>query len=879
MRTNLVYPFIAALISLFMLKTERASAITYYSKANGNWNAASTWSTVTYGDPTNTGTYPVTGDIVNIGDGYTILLVSSSACSGLNIGQGTSGILEYPNFGTITLSVSGSITINNGGKLWYNYNNSRTHNLFVSVDLTNNGTLDLYSDNNDVVNLIFNGAANCNISGTGTFAFNLVTVSKASRSYYLNVQSDAFLTAAPPSTTNPRIDLVKGTFVCNTATTTSWSDAVATCYTIPMDVILEVRSGTVNMLTAGDTLINSGKIYLTGGRLEIGSTAGKKGILYKDAGSIDPEIEITAGTLLVYGGINSFTGSNPLVFKMTGGNLDLNSGTTGTDGYPLLVQNTSGSQFVISSGNIYIRKPSSTPATPEFDFGSSNVYHNVTDGHVYFGDGFTPYTFDYMPYVSYTYPSFEAAGAIGTILKPYTFINSKMLSLKIGIGNTFDIASGGNNATSTQISITSTVDGMYAFYNEGTFLERTGHVILTGTVLQYYYSPAGEYTFYNLTVNNPAGIYLDKPMTISGTLTLTNGVVSCTATELLTINHNALVTGTSNSSFIDGPVCKIGNAAFTFPVGDNGVYRPISISAPTLDSDAYTATYFYTSPDPTYPITSLAPSLSHISDTEYWTLDRGMGSSTVNVTLSWNGTSGGIDDLPTLRVAQWDGSMWQDQGNGGTTGNTAAGTIVNALPTASFGPFTLASSSGSNNSLPVELINFHVISKDGVNEINWMTASEKDNDFFQIEKTTDGVSYQIIAEVDGAGNSTSVIRYQFNDLNSENKSCYRLKQFDFNGDFNYSETKCAGINHQAGFTIKPSIIRDEDLTIELSNDSRSNTKLFITDVTGKIVFSKNLNEAINIIYNNEINFGAKGIYHVTLVSDNSTVHSNRVVVL
>ncbi len=879
MRTNLNFLYIAALVSLFTLLANNAGAITYYSKANGNWNASSTWSTVTYGNPTNTGTFPVAGDIVNIGDGYTILLVSSSFCSGLNIGQGTSGVLEYPNFGSITLSVSGSITINIGGKLWYNYNNSRTHNLFVSVDLTNNGILDLYSDNNDVVNLIFNGAANCNISGTGSFAFNLVTVSKASRSYYLNVQSQAFLIAAPPSTTYPRIDLVKGTFVCNTATTTTWSDPVATSYTIPMDVILEVRSGAVNMLTAGDTLINSGKIYMTGGRLEVGTSAGKKGILYKDAGVLDPEIEIAAGTLLVYGGITNFTGTNPLVFKMTGGNLDLNSGTTGTDGYPMLIQNTSGSQFVMTSGNIYIRKPSSTPTTPEIDFGSSNVYHNVTDGHVYFGDGFTPYTFDYMPYVSYTYPSFEAAGAIGTILKPYTFINSKMLSLKIGIGNTFDVASGGNNATSTQISITSTVDGMYAFYNEGAFLERTGHIILTGTVLQYYYSLAGEYTFYNLTVNNPAGIFLDKPMTITGTLTFINGIVRSTATEILTINNNALTTGASNSSFVDGPVCKIGSAAFTFPVGDNNLYRPISISAPTFDTDSYTAMHFHVSPDPTYPKTSIAPTLDHISDTEYWTLDRGAGASTVNVTLTWNGTSGGIDDLPSLRVAQWDGSMWQDQGNGGTTGNTAAGTIVNAFPTSSFGPFTLASSSGSNNSLPVELINFNVVTNAGVNEISWVTVSEKDNDFFQVEKTSDGVNFRIIAEVDGAGNSTSTIRYQIKDLNSDYKACYRLKQFDFNGDFNYSEIKCAEINHQAGVTIKPSIIHDEDLTIELSDQSISNTKLFITDAQGKIVFSKKLNEVINIIHINEINFGANGVYQITLFSDNSAIRSHRIIVL
>ncbi len=876
MRTILNKMYNAVVLITLLIIVKESDATTYYSRTSGQWNLASSWSTVTYGDPTNTGTYPITGDMVYIGDGHTILLASSSACSGLDIGQGTSGILEYPNFGTITLSISGALTINNGGKLWYNYNNSRTHNLFVSGDVTNNGILDLYSDANDYANMVFNGAASCNITGTGTFAFNLVTISKATRSYYINVTSAAFLAAAPPSTALPRIDLVKGTFVCNTATTTSWSDPVATSYTIPMDVILEVRTGTVNMLTAGDTLINSGKIYITGGILEVGSSAGKKGILNRDAGSIDPEVEITAGTLKVYGGLSVYTGSNPWVFKMTGGNLDLNSGSTRTDGYPLYIPNISGSQFVMTGGNIYIRKPSTTAATVDLDFGSSNVYHNVTDGHIYFGDGTTAYAFDYMPYVSYGYPHMESAGISGTSLKPSININSKMLSLKVGTGNTFDISSAGTNGTSTQITLTGALDGFYALYNEGTFQERTGQIVMSGTVPQYYYSSTGEYIIHNLTVNNTTGIHLDMPLTIAGTLTLTSGIIYSTSTNIVTFNNGSSVTGASNTAYIDGPARKVGNTAFTFPIGKSSMYRPVTISAPSAITDSYTAEYLYTSPDPTYDRTSHDVSIDHISNNEYWTLDRDAGTSNVNVTLNWTSASGGVDDLTSLRVAQWDGSAWRDQGNGGTTGTVAAGTITTSSASSSFGPFTLGSSSGSNNPLPVELTSFTVKNIQEYNILNWVTASEKENDYFEVEKSHDGINYITIAKIKGAGTTNITHNYDYADRTNGSNVCYRLKQTDFNGDYSYSDIKCISGNISEHLNVYPTIINNDDIHVNL-NESFHKAQIKITDVTGRIIYSANTTENNIIIKNSDVDFQSKGIYFITVITETNVVESNRII--
>ena len=80
---------------LFICLQTSGFAITYFSRTSGNWNAPGSWSTVTYGNATNTGSFPVAGDIVNIGNGHTVYIASAAVCATLNVGQGVSGFLEY----------------------------------------------------------------------------------------------------------------------------------------------------------------------------------------------------------------------------------------------------------------------------------------------------------------------------------------------------------------------------------------------------------------------------------------------------------------------------------------------------------------------------------------------------------------------------------------------------------------------------------------------------------------------------------------------------------------------------------------------------------------------------------------------------------------
>jgi hypothetical protein len=95
--------------------------------------------------------------------------------------------------------------------------------------------------------------------------------------------------------------------------------------------------------------------------------------------------------------------------------------------------------------------------------------------------------------------------------------------------------------------------------------------------------------------------------------------------------------------------------------------------------------------------------------------------------------------------------------------------------------------------LPISLLNFNATANGNEVNINWSTASEKDNHYFTVERTTDGVNYETIATLNGAGNSDQTIDYSAKDPNPiQGTSYYRLRQTDFDGN---SETfKCVTVN-------------------------------------------------------------------------------------
>jgi len=374
------------------------------------------------------------------------------------------------------------------------------------------------------------------------------------------------------------------------------------------------------------------------------------------------------------------------------------------------------------------------------------------------------------------------------------------------------------------------------------FANNGGRVTVDGTGVQRIEGDGGKSPeFYNLTVNKSSGVLaLNIPLSITNNLTLSSGNINSSAVNLLMLLDNSTVSSTSNSSYVNGPVRKEGNDAFTFPVGKSGYYRPIAISAPSASNHHFTAEFFLADSDGSYSHSSKDASLHHLSHCEYWILNRTNGSSNVNVTLSWNTPSCGVTSLGDLKVARWDGSQWKDHGNGGTTGNTSAGTIETSSAVTSFSPFTLASNS-EENPLPVNLLHFQASVDQHRVLLDWATSSENNSDYFGIEVSTDAVNFTEISRVSAAGNSNVVLNYKaFDNTPAADISYYRLKQVDFDGKFMYSNVEVVNIPSlwKNDLVLSPNPV-SSFLNVQFDPDRYTHPAIQIRDIQGREVLSYN----------------------------------------
>lgn len=90
--------------------------------------------------------------------------------------------------------------------------------------------------------------------------------------------------------------------------------------------------------------------------------------------------------------------------------------------------------------------------------------------------------------------------------------------------------------------------------------------------------------------------------------------------------------------------------------------------------------------------------------------------------------------------------------------------------------------------LPVTFLDFSVNVKKSAVELIWKTASETNNDYFTIERSTDGIDFEPLATMNGSGNSNEIVHYYFMDENPiQGLAYYRIKQTDFDGNFDYSQ--------------------------------------------------------------------------------------------
>lgn len=131
--------------------------------------------------------------------------------------------------------------------------------------------------------------------------------------------------------------------------------------------------------------------------------------------------------------------------------------------------------------------------------------------------------------------------------------------------------------------------------------------------------------------------------------------------------------------------------------------------------------------------------------------------------------------------------------------------------------------------LPIELLSFTGEALDGVNVLRWITASEQDNDHFELERSADGGEWASIASVPGAGASQSTIHYEAKDEHPLALGYYRLQQVDYNGASSISGV--IALRHQgasAQLALVPNPGSDA-LTVSLGDARIERVEVFAND--------------------------------------------------
>ncbi len=249
------------------------------------------------------------------------------------------------------------------------------------------------------------------------------------------------------------------------------------------------------------------------------------------------------------------------------------------------------------------------------------------------------------------------------------------------------------------------------------------------------------------------------------------------------------------------------------------------------------------------------------------------------------GTASGSNNLTQTRLMVDDDG---DFGNGGTTlispsaTNGGSQTVTFQVDFTNGQYYTLGSI--ENDALPITLISFEVNNyKDDQVKLDWVTASEVNNAFYTIERSTDGVNFETVANLDGAGNSSDLLYYSFVDVSPIiGTSFYRLKQTDFNGEFDYSEIRSIKVEKtfDASFSAYPNpVTKGDKLRIAYAIERSQTLRFTVLNTRGQVILSENKDVLVNGGYVEfETNRLDKGLNLIRILDENNDTVTLKVIV-
>jgi len=425
--------------------------------------------------------------------------------------------------------------------------------------------------------------------------------------------------------------------------------------------------------------------------------------------------------------------------------------------------------------------------------------------------------------------------------------------------------------------------------NTGTFTHNSGTVEFNGTAAQTITSTGGE-LLYNVIVNNstPANaLTLNDPVSVQNALTLTDGHIVSTATNILTVGTGGLVVLNAtpqDSSFVKGPMRHTVDVSTLvtriYPIGKGNIYRRVDaiIDQSVTTSTIYSGEVFNSSAVALGFI--LPPTINRVSAIRNYEVTQDVATALDSVKLRiYYGADDGVADAPNLALAKDDGAgNWIDLG--GTASGSPTGDILSGKFT-TFSRFALANKTAGLNPLPIDLLSFtaEVIEKEV--EVRWATLSESNNDFFTLERSADGIDFEFLTYVEGAGTTNSRRDYKYIDENPlYSTSYYRLKQTDFDGISETFPMVAVSYDPEAGVSIVvyPNPTQGK-FWVDVNGPKGDEVIVVVLDMMGrehysKVVILEDYGYTLAVDPSNKL---APGVYMV-VGSSNNKLYSKKLVI-
>lgn len=366
----------------------------------------------------------------------------------------------------------------------------------------------------------------------------------------------------------------------------------------------------------------------------------------------------------------------------------------------------------------------------------------------------------------------------------------------------------------------------------------------------------------NVTMNKS-----ENDLTLSGELTVNEKVkfVKGNIVGNVKFESAAVAEGASTNSYIDGTVTKVASASeFSFPTGSNGVLGQMdvtSLSANTSLNFNFKEGGFSASEMPVWwnqnnicNDNGTNEKFDHVSNMYFWNLGTSSPIEDVSFTVTasddvhFNDTSINQRNASAIKMAIYDG-CWKNIGGTASTEdpyNQISMNNINLTATrAGVGEKTLSFGSIDENTiLPIELVSFTANCNGRSALIEWTTATEKNNDFFVLERSNDALNFKEIARIAGAGNSIEPISYAYTDFGVRNgDNYYRLVQVDYDGTSTASEiivANCLGTDGEPEVLAYPNPFGD-DITLRFENFGNIQATVEVYDMLGRMVHTQKVN--------------------------------------